>query len=263
MVSRSEYLNVKDREEFQSTGVYVLVGPNEQDPSIMEIYIGEGDVVHKRIVEHLAKLDFWTEVIAFTKSDGTLNKAHIRYLEGSLIARARKAKRYRVENSTSPAPPVPDEPTKADLDAFLEEMLVIYRLLGVDAFDEPSPSIAAADEVLTLSIVDVNGIGERTTEGFLVRAGSRASAKEKAMSDGYKSLRKGLLDTGVLVPNGDSLEFTQDFHFSSSSAAASVLYGGSLSGPEMWRYSNGESIKDRDQKPAEELKLPQEVHEGG
>jgi hypothetical protein len=62
MASRAEYLTVKDRDVFQSTGVYVLVGPNENEPGAMEIYIGEGDVVHTPIAAHLAKLDFWTEL---------------------------------------------------------------------------------------------------------------------------------------------------------------------------------------------------------
>jgi hypothetical protein len=249
MVSRTDYLAVKDRFEFQSTGVYVLVGPNEDDPDIDEIYIGEGDVVHTRIASHIVKMDFWTDVIVFTKSDGTLNKAHVRGLEAALVERAKTANRYRVNNITNPSPPEPDEATKADLDAFLNEMLVVYRLLGVDAFDVPSKATPEGSELLTFKLGAARGIGRRASDGFLVLSGATASKQEnKGFSKGYQSLRQTLLKTGVLQDEGDTFVLVQDFLFSSSSAAGAVLYGGQVAGPRQWKYSNGESLKDREQK---------------
>ncbi len=217
-----------------------------------EIYIGEGDLVHTRIATHLGTLDFWTDVVVFTKSDGTLNKAHVRYLESELVTRARTAKRYRIRNGTNPAPPEPDEATKADLESFLSEMLVIYRLLGIEAFDEPSPGPAEPAGVLTFSLGGATGTGQRLTDGFLVRAGARASKTEKAgFAAGYQSLRKALLEAGALVDKGDAYEFMQDYLFNTPSAAGAVLYGGQVSGPQHWKYPNGESLKDRDVKAAE------------
>lgn len=252
MVTRAEYLVVKDRAEFQATGVYVLVGPSEDDPSVREIYIGEGDVVHSRIAAHLGSLDFWTDVVVFTKSDGTLNKAHVRYLESELVSRARAAKRYRVRNGTNPAPPEPDEATKADLESFLADTLVIYRLLGIEAFDEPTPGPAEPAEVLSFSLGGATGTGQRLTDGFLVRAGARASKTEKAgFAAGYQSLRNSLLETGVLIDKDDAFEFTQDYLFNTPSAAGAVLYGGQVSGPQHWKYPDGESLKDRDAKAAQ------------
>jgi hypothetical protein len=251
MVSRTDYLSVKDREIFQSTGVYVLVGPNEDDPSINEIYIGEGDVVHTRIASHLAKLDFWTDVIVFTKSDGTLNKAHVRGLEAALIGLANAANRYQVNNSTAPSPPEPDEATKADLNSFLGEMLIIFRLLGIDAFDEPGAITTPKDEILKFKLGAASGTGQRTSDGFLVFAESVASKQEnKGFSAGYQSLRQTLLKTGVLQDQGDEYKLTQDFVFSSPSAAGAVLYGGQVAGPRQWKYPNGESLKEREEKAA-------------
>jgi len=82
MVTRAEYVVVKDRAEFQSTGVYVSVGPSEDDPRVREIYIVEGDIVHTRIATHPGTLDFWSDVVVFTKSDGTL-KTTARWLSAS------------------------------------------------------------------------------------------------------------------------------------------------------------------------------------
>jgi hypothetical protein len=35
--------------------------------------------------KHLADSDFWTQLVLFVSSDQALNKAHLRYLEASLI----------------------------------------------------------------------------------------------------------------------------------------------------------------------------------
>jgi len=236
MVTRAEYLAVKDRAEFQSTGVYVSVGPSEDDPRVREIYIGEGDIVHTRIATHPGTLDFWSDVVVFTKSDGTLNKAHVRYLESELVARARAVKRYRVRNGTNHAPPSPDEATKEDLESFLADMLIIDRLLGIEEFDEPSADPAVPAEVLAFSLGGATGTAQRLTDGFLVRAGARASKTEKTgFVAGYQSLRKTLIEAGVLVARDDTYEFTQDYLFTISSEAGAVLYGGQVSRPQQWK----------------------------
>jgi hypothetical protein len=255
VVSRAEYLLAKDRIEFQSTGVYALVGPSENDPATREIYIGEGDVVHARILSHLANQDFWTEVIVFTKSDGTLNKAHVRHLEAELVSKARTAKRFLVRNGNSPSPPTPDESTRADLSSFLDDMLVIYRLLGVDAFDLPQDRLdQKVDENLSFTLGGCNGIGRRINDGFIVQSGSRGSRTEKVgLALGYHTIRESLMSNGVLVDKGNQLEFSQDYVFSTSSTAGAILYGGQVSGPQKWKYANGETLKARDQRIAKEL----------
>lgn len=103
-----------------------------------QLYIGEADDVRDRVDQHLKGKDFWTTVVAFTSKDENLNKAHVRYLEARLVQLATKAGRVNVLNGTVPALPKLSEPDRADMEAYLREMLVILPLLGIVAFEEIS-----------------------------------------------------------------------------------------------------------------------------
>jgi hypothetical protein len=58
---RSQLDQLSKREEVRRTGVYLLVGPDPDDPSRARAYIGEGDNVHKRLLRHNKNeaKDFW------------------------------------------------------------------------------------------------------------------------------------------------------------------------------------------------------------
>ena len=77
---------------------------------------------------------------------------------------------------------------------------------------------------------------------FVVLAGSKVSdsvfyQNEKGGATRART-RKELEDKGII----SNLLFTVDHAFSSSSTAASVIYGGSASGPAMWKDENGVSL---------------------
>ena len=64
--------------------MYFLTGtdPESGRPAI---YVGEAEHIRDRIKSHVEK-DFWNQVLYFISKDENLTKAHIRYLEGKLIA---------------------------------------------------------------------------------------------------------------------------------------------------------------------------------
>ncbi|MEN7547222.1 GIY-YIG nuclease family protein [Rapidithrix thailandica] len=90
----------KDREELKSPGVYLLFGKDETGQDL--VYIGEAEVVFKRLKQHLNQKDFWNEAIVFISKDENLNKAHIKYLENRLYELALSVHRYQLENSVIP-----------------------------------------------------------------------------------------------------------------------------------------------------------------
>lgn len=238
------------RSEFSRTGVYVLIGPGQDNPAGTRVYVGEGDEVISRIKSHAIAKDFWTELVAFTKTDNSLNKADIRYLESELVKRARSASRAELDNGNSPDPAPPTEAEKADLESFLADILVILRLLGISAFDPvetTEPGVTGTD-MFTFKHAGTSGIGHPTKEGFVVLAGSKGRATNTpSISDGYRNLRAQLLADGVLAidaGNNSQFTFVTDYVFGSSSAAGAVLCGGMVSGPQNWtRISDGKSIK--------------------
>lgn len=141
MCPRTIYPDIAGRSEFGRTGTYVLVGQGEDGSGGSRVYIGESDNVRTRMKDHELKKTFWDELVVITKTDGSLHKADVRYLEARLFELAVRSPLAVMENVKNPTPPQPTEAHKADLDSFLDDVLPILRLLGVSAFsDGPSPT---------------------------------------------------------------------------------------------------------------------------
>jgi len=61
---RSQLDQLSKREEVRRTGVYLLVGPDPDDPSRALAYIGEGDNVLKRLPRNTNEAkDFWGRTV--------------------------------------------------------------------------------------------------------------------------------------------------------------------------------------------------------
>ena len=61
------------------------------------------------------------------------------------------------------------------------------------------------------------------------------------------AMRKQLIDDGTLVRKDDVYEFTRDVEFSSPSAAAAVIEGGSANGLIEWKTHDGKRLKELDE----------------
>lgn len=249
VASRSQIDRALARDELSQPGIYVLTGVS--DHGAPRVYVGEADALRERIKQHVAAKEFWTRIVAFSSTNEGLNKAHVRYLESRLVGLAREANQWEVENGTQPAAPPLSEADRADAEWFLAEMLVIFPLLGIDAFDAASnqaraPVAGAGDATpeLVLRERGAEGRGREAADGFVVLRDSRARASEVGSIHEYLSdLRKQLQERGVLTAEGDGLVFTQDFRFGSPSTAAGVLVGGSANGRRAWKDQSGKTLK--------------------
>ena len=103
---RAIYTDVRSRDEFAQTGIYLLIGPDEEGDSDM-VYVGEGDLVRDRFNQHIANKDFWTRGVFFVAGPGQLNKAHVKYLEHRLVKLGLQAKRAKLDNGNAPSEPQP------------------------------------------------------------------------------------------------------------------------------------------------------------
>ncbi len=74
------------------------LGRASEESGLPRVYVGEGDPIRPRLVQHAAKKDFWTTCFAFTSKDENLNKAHVQYLEARLVNLATGAKRCTLDN---------------------------------------------------------------------------------------------------------------------------------------------------------------------
>lgn len=192
--------------------------------------------------------DFWNHIVFFISKDDNLTKAHIRYLEGNLIAAAREVNRFVVMNSQGSGSRLP-ESDREDMQVFLEKMQQVLPVLGVEAFVKAvtEEQRHTQKEKLTCRIKDVNATGYLTPNGLVVLAGSEAVLSERESAKNYPGVlnrRNGLISDGRLVVQGGKYVFKYDEEFSSSSAAAAVIHGGSANGLTSWKNEDGLTLKE-------------------
>jgi hypothetical protein len=243
---RSEFEGVLAREESEKSGVYFLTGTDAESGK-PAIYIGEAENIRDRVKSHLEK-DFWNQVVYFISKDENLTKAHIRYLEGKLIEKARSAGRALVTNGQTSGAKLP-ESDREDMEVFFEKINQLLPVLGVELL-VPSSSVAmgaSEKEILLSEIKGLRARGHLIPNGFLVLQGSQAVLHERASSQKYpwaRNMRQRLREDGVLAEQQDFLVFTRDAEFSSPSAAAAVVHGGHANGLIAWKNSKGKTLKE-------------------
>lgn len=239
---RPVFPTAKARSEFGKAGVYVLVGPAERGDA-PKIYIGEAAPIRPRLEQHDSGKDFWNTAVFFVSKDENLNKAHIQYLESRLLQLAKEAKRCKLDNANQPQLPALSEMDQAEVEVFLDEMLLCFPILGLSIFEKPVAAPVTAN-LLHLKGKDTEGTGYLSPQGFVVRAGSHARASEVPSIHQYLSdKRKELVELGVLAQQGSVLAVAEDYLFDSPSTAAGVLLGRSANGRVEWRDLQGQTLK--------------------
>ena len=249
--SRAQYPTVRARPEFGGAAVYVLVGPGSG--SMPRVYVGEAEVLRKRLDQHQAGKDFWSRFVAFTSRDGDMNKAHVRYLEARLLHLAQFAKRAELDNGTAPAAGALSEAETADMESFLQDMRLTFPVLEVTAF-QPPPTASPPGAVDQPALGVTGGLllggpatsarGADTPEGFLVMAGSTARAVPvPSMPERLESIRTALTHQGIPQARDGALVLVQDYLFDSPSSAAGVFLGRSANGRTGWKTADGTTLK--------------------
>ncbi|MCB9869690.1 MAG: GIY-YIG nuclease family protein [Planctomycetes bacterium] len=232
----------RGRPEFLRTGVYILVGTPEPG-GLPTINVGQTDEIRTRLTQHQRK-DFWDRAVFFTSKDGSLNRAHVLYLEARLLKLAREAKRAILDNEQLPEPPGLTEAEQADVDGFLEDILSVLPVVGLNVF-EKAPQARKSKELLTLRAKGLEARGFEDAEGFVVVSGSNAAGETSpSMHDYLQRLRQDLIDQQVLVSAGSDLVFSQDYTFNSPSTAAGIIGGHSANGRVAWKDDRGRTLKE-------------------
>jgi hypothetical protein len=249
VASRSQLDRALARVELSQPGIYILTGEGEDGSPLL--YVGEADILRDRLRQHAAGKEFWTRLVAFTSTNEGLNKAHVRYLEARLVSLARAANQWELENGTRPASPPLSEADRADAEWFLAEMLVIFPLLGIDAFEAAASQARArgpgkGGDIPELHLRErgAEARGREVADGFVVLEGSRARGTEvDSIHEYLRDLRRQLRERGVLAADGEHLVFRQDLRFNSPSTAAGVLVGASANGRLSWKDARGRTLK--------------------
>jgi Domain of unknown function (DUF4357) len=244
---RTEFEGVLSREESDKSGVYLLTGtdPESDKPAL---YVGEAESIRDRVKGHNDK-DFWNQITFFVSKDENLTKAHVRYLEGKLLALAKAAGRAVLVNSMGSGSKLP-ESDRGEMEVFLEKISQLLPVLGIDLLvpiSGSSSTDAPKSQLLYCEIKGLKATGFRSPSGFLVRKGSEAVLAERPSSEKWpwtRNLRQKLKDDGILKQQADRLVFAKDAEFASPSAAAAVVHGGHANGLTAWKDASGKALKD-------------------
>ncbi len=241
---RTELETFLKREELDKPAVYLLIGTDAVTGK-PAAYIGEAEEGGKRLRQHRDK-EFWVQLVVFVSKDENLTKAHIRYLEGRLIEEAGKIGRFKLVNDQSSGAKLP-EADREDMEVFLSRIRQLLPILGCDILIPVlrAEAVKGSTERLTMTVKGIVASGQRTPAGFVIFKDSQAASllRPSAPPDLIKK-RNELTTEGVLAADGDHLKFSKDIEFTSPSAAAAVVCGGSANGLISWKTLDGRTLKE-------------------
>lgn len=246
-------------EAFEGTGVYLLLG-QDADSGDDVVYVGQavgranGNGLVGRIREHVRREahDFWNRAILLSTLGDTFGPTEVTYLEHYFHQAATTAGRFTVDNAVAPSQGNVTEEKKAELEEYADKAKILISALGHRVFEsaDGSHAVVAAGRTTqapeavperTLFTMTVNGVGAQghpTPDGFVVLRGSGLmEGLRPSAPAGVRAGRERFADhigaDGVL---------TEDVSFTSSSAAAGFVAGGSMSGPSSWRAPDGRTL---------------------
>ena len=132
-IKRDDSDFMKDfNDELKKPALYILINKKQ-----WKAYIGETDDFNKRITQHLAKKDFWEEVMVFLGSnDDTLSKTEVQYLEYLAYNKALDVKSFELsENTQSPKQPHMNVMQRGKTEKFFKYVQFLAKFVGCDIFE--------------------------------------------------------------------------------------------------------------------------------
>jgi len=205
--------------------------------------------MRERLKQHKTK-EFWISASVFVSKDENLTKAHVRYLESRLLAEAAQVGRFTLEQNQAGGSKLP-ESDREDMEVFLSRIRQLLPVLGSDLLIPIAQPKAKQQSGGTLfcRMKGAEGRGHRTPDGFVVLKGSTAVLQERQSAKRWPygiALRKQLIADGTLVQKDGFYQFTRDAEFSSPSAAAAVIEGGSANVIIEWSTKDGRVLTELD-----------------
>jgi hypothetical protein len=256
---RASVNKIMHRPEFENPGIYCLKGDPTDEAFGEKIYIGEAENIKARLKQHLSdpSKDF-KELIFFVSKDELLTKTQIRYLESRLIQLAFEAKTAQIDNGNSPSLPTLHEADISDMEYFLEQIKLILPVMGfnflISSTATPKNSQLAefkqeTHETYFIKTKTFKAIMRETDQGYIVSKGSEAKKSlSNSCTETYRNMRRKLLETKIMVDDGDKLIFAEDAVFNSPSAASNMILGRNSNGFSEWVNKEGLTFKEVQEK---------------
>lgn len=260
---RTSLPKLLSQSDLKCLGVYILIGntPNQKP----QLYIGQGDLV-ARLHAHDTdpNKDFWNDKVAVIIDRAhTLNQAHCSYLEKRFIQLSVAANLAKVNNTQQSLPPALSKFEIGNMEDFLEQALILLRVLDIKHFDSlPSVQTANTNQVNTtlppvlqtqspLFVLKTSRISveaQLVNGKFVVKQGAVVEINETpSLASGFSKKRHYFKSINQLIsnPQDGQLMFVVDVSFDSPSTAAAIICGYNIAGPTFWKVkATGQTFKD-------------------
>jgi hypothetical protein len=249
-------------EELSHTGVYLLLGFDEDQPDRLIAYVGQSECVGDRLQYHASNdkanesKAFWVDTIVMVSKDENLTASHARYVEARLIANAGTNPRWTLRNSQK----APEEgklplPEREAMEEYIDQTRTLVGALGCDLFkvvagnlaggrkkdEEPRPSPPEATFHFKGQGFEARMSITPSSE-LVVQKGSKCRLKTaNTIPEGVAALRTDLQEKHILVEKDGALSFTSDYIFPSVSTAAATVGGASINGRSAWKLADGKT----------------------
>ena len=261
---------IKSRPELAEPGVYMLLSDDSEDGGTTKIYIGETDSFQERVVDHLAKKDWWSRFIVFVSKDSNLTKAHVKYLEREIYKLAQLSiGTLKVENVNKPSGSTLPESDEHSMSEFLQNIIFVMETLGLGYFPSSGP-VAESDRNETelnspyekrewsnptnhegmdfyLALPDkIDPSGKEKFRSYMtvrngfyvlksgsfIRKESRSSFSGHAYFNLWEQITKS--DAVKVHSNPNLLVTVRDIEFKSPSGAGAIVQAGQTNGKKEW-----------------------------
>jgi len=242
LIPRSKLDYIASRDDIKNVGMYFLIG-NPEDEARSLLYVGEAEDCLSRMQQQNKSKDFWDVALVVISKTKYFTKTHIKFLEWYCYSEAKKAGRYRLENSSVPTKPFVSEPMEADLLDNFDAIKILTSTLGYPIFDQIKKP--EKKDILICKGKDAYAEGEYTEDGFIVFSGSKCNLKEtKTAGSWVINMRQKLIKDNILVRDGDVYKLTANHIFSSPSSAAAIVLARSANGWTEWKYKDGKTLDE-------------------
>ncbi|MBR5372042.1 MAG: GIY-YIG nuclease family protein [Oscillospiraceae bacterium] len=228
--------------DISGSGVYFLFG--KEDNGKEYVYIGESTQVLTRLKQHLhdyasdKEKFYWNCAVIFVGVN--LDKSTTLYLENKLCAIANDCQRYGIWTKNTNTSQKLKKSKENEMDEFIENMKVILLAMNYYVL-VPMPQTTM--QTTYFYCKNKNGANAKmfiSQNGFTVLKGSAVSDKESSSfhTINYAALYESLVNQGVIENN----VFTQDYEFSSPSAASAVVKRTPSNGKQDWITDSNEPL---------------------
>lgn len=235
--------------ESAQVAVYFLIGASE-DGVEETVYVGQTGDLRARLSAHnkAKEKDFWERALVLISRTNSLTQTHALFLEWHCLQAIRAAGRFQDENGNAGSRPFTPAPLEADCLEIFETGHALLASLGYPLFDPVGKAATAsgAEEIFVCNASGASGRGLYTPDGFAVLKGSKGRREMVPSLVGTPSAnhRLSLIESGVLIEEGDMLVFTADHLFRTPSGAAIALLGRTANGWLEWRTEKGQTLDE-------------------